>query len=685
MSAEDSALAFRHEVPTSHRRVLVLHSYPPTPCLHTFHKGLRELGHEVHAVGPASNYGAIDAWAKADPECAYTRVEPNADMDTALRGAPWDPDWVLYLRPNVPFLPRGLDDSHVPVVAWLEDEFKFADMYHRLAYYFDLVGTSYPEIVSSFQSHGFDNWACFNYFTASWLTPRFDARADASADARPIDISFIGHSSPVQSRLRCLELEKLSRLSRKGVGVYVREGIYLHDQMDVYRRSKIVFQHSGQGPPNMTYRLGEAMAAGAMVLARRPNELGGLEKPLQEGVHVVYYDDFDEAEELIAYFLSHEAERRAIADAGYRYACVESSWTQQVKAFLDRHVYPMPAGHLQRRRARLARFGVDDRQRHIDRAWYLFTSGVDAAPVRAELERVPGWRADPYVRSLYSTVGSPHYSDDIGFVLRERPGHVLTYYNHAARLFLMRDRYGAEHVLRAVQTAITTFARSPARSLENEDIEGFTVMTDLRLRPEITKAYLERTPGEDRRRHLHGLLMAQLYKNRGIVLYESGQHAEARKALVRAAQTLVDDGVTQIYLARVAGVTGDDQEAADRYAQCMTLEPYFGEAFTEYAALLLRTGRLDDAAHLAEQWLASYIHADATRLIVYATLAEAHILRGRHNDATAALDRGVRELDTGTVDAGAWQLQRADGELTEEDRTRLRGVFLKLRARARAD
>ncbi|MEO2005201.1 MAG: glycosyltransferase, partial [Candidatus Poribacteria bacterium] len=586
----------------------------------------------------------------------------------------------LYLRPNVPFLPRGLEECRAPVVAWLEDEFKFADMYHRLAYYFDLVGTSYPEIAESFESHGFDNWVCFNYFTASWLTPR---SREPGAD-RSIDVAFVGHSSPVQSRLRCLELEKLSRLTRKGVGVYIRDGVYLHDQMDVYSRSKIVFQHSGQGPPNMTYRLGEAMAAGAMVLARRPSRLGGLERPLQEGVHVVYYDDFAEAEKLIAHYLSHDSERRAIADAGYRYACVESSWVDQVKAFLDRHVYPMPGGHFQRRVDRLKRFGVDHRRRQIDRAWCLFTGGVDPAPVRRELERIRGWETDPVVRSMYSTVGSPHYSEDVSFVLRERPQHVLTYYNHAARLFLMRDRYGSERVLHAIQTAITTFARTPPRGLTDDAVEGFTVMRDLRLRPEITTAYLEQMPGENRRRRLHLLLMAQLYKNRGVVLYEAGQHGEARKALTRAAQTLPDDGPTQMYLARVALRMGDSEEAADLYARCMAVEPYFAEAFRERVALLLKLGRSDDAARLAEEWLASYTHADATRLSVHAALAEAHIQRGRSDEAQVVLDRGSEELETGTVDVGLWKHQRASGDVTTEDLDGFRRVFKTLRGRAAA-
>jgi tetratricopeptide (TPR) repeat protein len=668
------------EVPASHKRVLVLHSFPPTPCLYTFHKGLRELGHDVRAVGPPSDYGDLDAWAEADPHCSYTQVDPDADMDGILGDLGWEPDWIMYLRPNVPFLPRGMEELRQPVVAWLEDEFKFADMYHRLAYYFDLVGSSYPEIVSSFEAHGFDNWACFNYFTASWLTPR----SEDTTQRRELDISFIGHSSPVQSRLRCLELEKLSRLSRKGVRVYIREGVYLHDQMDVYRRSKIVFQHSGQGPPNLTYRLGEAMAAGAMVLARRPNRLGGLERPLEEGAHVVYYDDFEEAEDLIAYYLSHDAERQAIAEAGRRYACVESSWLHQVRAFLERHVYPMPPGHYERRRARLERFGVDERRRQIDRAWYFFTSGPDATPVRQELERIPNWQDDAYVRSLYSTVGSPRYSEDVTFALRERPQHVLTYYNHAARLFLMRERYGAKHVLQAIQTAIGIFARSPARGLESDDVEGFTVMTDLRLRPEITQAYLDHLPGEDRRRRLHTLLLAQLYKNRGLVLYESGQFDEARKALLRAAHALPADGVVIAYLARVARDTGDDDEAAARYTECMEIEPYFAEAFEEYSALLLRVGRYDAAVELAQRWLASYIHADATRLGIHATLAEAYIQLGRREEAEGALALGEGELDTGKINTGLWELQRPDGAIAAPDLQRIREAFQQLRSRARA-
>lgn len=42
-------------------RVLVLHSYPPTPCLYGFEKGLRDLGYEVASAGPGRQALSLSA------------------------------------------------------------------------------------------------------------------------------------------------------------------------------------------------------------------------------------------------------------------------------------------------------------------------------------------------------------------------------------------------------------------------------------------------------------------------------------------------------------------------------------------------------------------------------------------------------------------------------------------------
>ena len=660
-------------------RVLVLHSYPPVPCLYTFERGLRELGHDVVCVGPEGGYVATDAWRAVDATSTYLTVAADAELSDIFRLIGGQPDWVFYLRPHTGFLPRGLAECPVPTVAWLEDEFKNIEVYRRMAYYFDLVGTAYPEIEENFRQAGHDNWVCFNYFTAGWLTP--DVPIQFSD--RPVDVSFVGHSVPKLTRLRCLELEKLRRLTREGVGVCVLEGPVLHEMMRIYARSKIVFQHSGQGPPNLTYRVGEAMAAGAMVLAKRPNRVGGLVRPLVEGEHIVYYDGFDEAAEAIRYYLDHDDERRKIGEAGHRYVRVEAPWVSQVQAFLDQHVYTIDAGFRERRMERLARFGVDHRKQQIDRALYFAMCTHQRDQACKELTRIPGWEDDPYVRGMYAAAGSSDYFSDVQAVLAIAPQHLLTIYNYAERVFSSRDVIGAARTLAATQTAIGCFTRVNPRELNESDIEGLTALSDIRLRHDIIRAYLEFAPGFPVRERLHGLLLAQLYKNRGITLYEEQKHADAAKALSRAAHTLSDDGYLAAYRARVAWKLGRSAEAVTHYTHAIASEPHFAQAHCELASLLRTLDRPGEAVALLEDALLSYLAPNASRIEMYLGLAEAHLLDRRHDKANDVIRRGRSELDTGKMDAGVYRTDRPEGAIPAAQIEEMRRSFDALTDRAR--
>ena len=62
-------------------RVLILHSYPPTPCLYTFEKGLRELGHDVVSVGPTSPDADSSQFRELEPQCSYLSAEPDVHLD----------------------------------------------------------------------------------------------------------------------------------------------------------------------------------------------------------------------------------------------------------------------------------------------------------------------------------------------------------------------------------------------------------------------------------------------------------------------------------------------------------------------------------------------------------------------------------------------------------------------------
>ncbi|MBT3267114.1 glycosyltransferase [Candidatus Poribacteria bacterium] len=668
-----------YRAPKPGDRVLVLHSYPPVPCLHTFERGLRELGHDVVCVGPHGDYGSAEVWRDVDPGCSYRTVALDAELDDIFQLIGGRPDWVFYLRPSTGFLPRGLAECPVPTVAWLEDEFKNVDAYHHLSYYFDLVGTAYSEIEDSFRQAGHDNWVCFNYFTASWLTPEEPVRF---AD-REIDISFVGHSVPTLTRLRCLELEKLRRLTGDGVTVCALQGRFMRDMMRLYARSKMGFQHSGQGPPNLTYRVGEAMAAGAMVIAKRPNRVGGLVRPLVEGEHIVYYDEFDEAADAIHYYLDHDAERMRIAEAGHRYVSVEAPWTTQVQAFLDTHVYTIDADFRARRSDRLRRFAVDARRQQIDRAWYFAGCSGQRDQARMELERIRGWEDDPYVRCMYATCGSPNYAADVEAVLRAKPRHLLTIYNYADRVFASRASIGAKGVLAAIQGAIGCFTRVNPRALEADEIEGLMAFSDARLRAYITDAYLEREHGAQLRERLHSLLLAQLYKNRGITLYEDRKYADAQKALSRAAHTLADDGYLSAYLARTASELGRAAEAETLYTDAIRCEPHFAEAHCELASLLRELERPGEAARLLEDALLSYLSLDASRLAMYLGLAEARIALGQRDEARAAIRTGIEELESGTLDTGAYTISRQVGAISAAESKELRRALGGLADRAR--
>ena len=159
---------------------------------------------------------------------------------------------------------------------------------------------------------------------------------DVAPGPRSVDVGFVGTISPTLSRTRCKELERLLLLRREGINVVTREGVFLVDMLNFYADSKIVFQHSGQGPNNLTFRISEAMAAGALVLAGRPEEVGDLVgQQLVEGEHIVYYDSWEEAVELIHHYRSNEEDRARISEAGRRLILDEFPWHRQIEYFVD--------------------------------------------------------------------------------------------------------------------------------------------------------------------------------------------------------------------------------------------------------------------------------------------------------------------------------------------------------------
>jgi glycosyltransferase involved in cell wall biosynthesis/Flp pilus assembly protein TadD len=126
--------------------------------------------------------------------------------------------------------------------------------------------------------------------------------------ARDIDALFIGNLNPAVQRERLPWLARLARLASRW-NVVIRTNVYGVEYRRLLCRSRVVFNRGIRRECNM--RTFEAAAAGCLLF----QEAGNLEVPayFQDRQECVYYDE-DNLEALLEHYLSHEDERKAIAE-----------------------------------------------------------------------------------------------------------------------------------------------------------------------------------------------------------------------------------------------------------------------------------------------------------------------------------------------------------------------------------
>lgn len=627
-------------------RVVLLHCYPPTPCLYPFEKGLRELGHEVIAFGPAGMYGDSSQFQALEPDCHYTAVPAAISVDELFDLAGGQPDWLLYLQPNGALLPRGLRDCPVPTVGWLTEEYKSADVDQGLYYYFDLAPTPFPQIARMYHDRGYDHRVCFNFTGCNWLQP------DVNPDERPIDVAFVGTTNPVLSRDRCRELEKLLRLRQFGINVAVRNGVFLRDMLNLYAQSKIVFQHSGQGDNNLTYRVSEAMSAGALVLARRPEHVGGMgDHPLVEGKHIVYYDDFDEAEALIRHYSTHEDERRAIADEATRYIEQEYPWVSQIEWFLDEFVHRIPEDFLERRHDRLARFGVDERRELMDYARYFVVSVGHGTQARSLVEEIPNWETDADARILHGLccrvdMDPDAYQDDIDFIADAGAECPLSLYNHAALVFSGREELGYKLALEELLSLGRRLEAMDPDDFEGAAIDGAaSTATSLRERLEVARAHFDLPPGRERGRRLYSIYSWYMETSIGTLHSDLEQWELAITRFEKALEFTPDDGYIMADLGRALLHAGRTEDALELARAAVKAEPFFTGGRLGLGTLLLATGNVGETVALMLDTLVTSLRSDASHYEAYGLLVQAHAQGGDIVRARKALVAASRELN----------------------------------------
>ncbi len=144
----------------------------------------------------------------------------------------------------------------------------------------------------------------------------FVERGQALADQGPtlsrlrdIDVLFVGNLNTAVQRERAPWLTRLARLGKRW-RVQIRTGIFGDPYWRLLSRARIVFHFSARG--KVGRRAFEAANAGALIFQEEGNrELPAFFRDRQE---CVYYHP-DDLEELLAYYLEHESERRTLAEA----------------------------------------------------------------------------------------------------------------------------------------------------------------------------------------------------------------------------------------------------------------------------------------------------------------------------------------------------------------------------------
>ena len=224
----------------------------------------------------------------------------------------------LYLRIDDDLDFRLRPEMH-PAFFWAIDTHRSLARLTEQARSYDLVFAAQKEGAERLLSAGIAG--------CEWLPLACDPEVHRRLTVDPeYDVAFIGHVSP-GPRQELLE-QVLRHFPRSFIGQVP------HTEMcEAYSRARIVINCSLNNDLNM--RVFEALSCGALLITDRLTA-NGQEELFQDRVHLVEYQSQKEALGLIGYYLSHEEERRAIAEAGNQEVIARHTYRHRMERVLER-------------------------------------------------------------------------------------------------------------------------------------------------------------------------------------------------------------------------------------------------------------------------------------------------------------------------------------------------------------
>lgn len=201
---------------------------------------------------------------------------------------------------------------------------------------YDLILSSLPNLVENFRHHA---------VASELFRLGFGERIlqHLNGIPRSQDVVFVGGLSGVQHDAGARLLERVCRRHNMSVWGYGLEGlppdsplraryrgpVWGRAMYETLRSAKIVLNRHGPiaGPYANNMRLYEATGVGSLLLTDDKQNLAEVFAP---GREVVTFRDADECADLAGYYLAHDAEREAIAQAGQARTLREHTYTHRM-------------------------------------------------------------------------------------------------------------------------------------------------------------------------------------------------------------------------------------------------------------------------------------------------------------------------------------------------------------------
>ncbi|MFO7683677.1 MAG: glycosyltransferase [Chloroflexota bacterium] len=239
-------------------------------------------------------------------------------LEALIAEAPLPSDLFLYVEPRG-LIPRGMEKSPIPTACILCDTHLWLEARQHLARFFDHVFLYHRNYLVHFSEHPAGH--------VHWLPYACDLEVFKPVGmTRDLEVAFVGQPMLATTRRAAIIQQLEARYRVNEQRYHLREEIPA-----VYARAKIVLNMPLKD--DLNFRTFEAMSCGALLLTRRVNN--GQEILFQEGVHFAAYADEKEMFEKIDHYLTHEAEREAIAAAGLAEVQAHHRLEQRISEMLE--------------------------------------------------------------------------------------------------------------------------------------------------------------------------------------------------------------------------------------------------------------------------------------------------------------------------------------------------------------